>query len=95
MYGNIKLTKGAKVKFIFPQNYNYNYKILGLIDYKNGILLAIWSGFIFLVLNLLLKNLNLKIFLFIIFVLPIAIFSVTGVNGESIIDTSIYMSKFI
>ena len=83
------------MKFIFPQNYNYNYKIFGLIDYKNGLLIAIWSGLIFLMLNILFKSLNIKIFLFIILVLPIAIFSIVGVNGESIIDTSAYMSKFI
>ncbi len=83
------------MKFIFPQNYNYNYKIFGLIDYKNGILIAIWSGFIFLTLNILFKNLNIKIFLFIILVFPVAIFSIVGVNGESIIDTVVYMSKFI
>lgn len=83
------------MKFIFPQNYNYNYKIFGLIDYKNGLLIAIWSGFIFLIINILFKSLNIKIFLFIILVLPIAIFSIVGVNGESIIETSLYMSKFI
>ena len=83
------------MKFIFPQNYNYSYKIFGLIDYKNGILIAIWSGLIFLLVNLIFRSLNIKIFLFIIFVLPIAIFSVVGINGENIIDTTFYMSKFI
>lgn len=83
------------MKFIFPQNYNYNYKILGLVDYKNGLVIAIWSGLIFLVINFFLKSINIKIFLFIILVFPIVIFSVVGVNGESIIDMSIYMSKFI
>ena len=83
------------MKFVFPQNYNYNYKIFGLIDYKNGLLIAIWSGFIFLIVNFIFKNLNIKIFLFIIFVLPIAIFSVVGINGDNIIDTWFYMSKFI
>ena len=84
-----------KMKFVFPQNYNYNYKIFGLIDYKNGLLIAIWSGFIFLIVNFIFKNLTIKIFLFIIFVLPIAIFSVVGINGDNIIDTWFYMSKFI
>lgn len=83
------------MKFIFPQNYNYNYKIFGLIDYKSCLFVAIWSGFIFLIINILLNKLNIKIFLFIILVFPIVIFSIVGVNGDNIIDTIIYMSKFI
>ena len=84
-----------KVKFIFPQNYKFNTKILGLIDYQSAILNLIWSGIIFLILNLIFNSLNIKIFLFIVLVFPILIFSVVGINGENIINVIIYMSKFI
>ena len=83
------------MKFIFPQNYNYNYKIFGLIDYKSGVFVLIWSGLIFLIINILLNKFSIKIFLFIILVFPIVIFSIVGVNGDNIIDTTIYVSKFI
>lgn len=84
-----------KVKFIFPQNYKFNTKILGLIDYQSAILNLIWSGIIFLILNVIFNSLNIKIFLFIVLVFPILIFSVVGINGENIINVIIYMSKFI
>ena len=84
-----------KVKFIFPQNYKFNTKILGLIDYQSAILNLIWSGIIFLILNVIFNSLNIKIFLFIVLVLPILIFSVVGINGENVINVIIYMSKFI
>lgn len=84
-----------KVKFIFPQNYKFNTKILGVIDYQSAILNLIWSGIIFLILNVIFNSLNIKIFLFIVLVFPILIFSVVGINGENIINVIIYMSKFI
>ena len=84
-----------KVKFIFPQNYKFNTKILGLIDYQSAIINLIWSGIIFLILNVIFNSLNIKIFLFIVLVFPILIFSVVGINGENIINVIIYMSKFI
>mgnify|MGYP004445867373 FL=1 len=86
---------GEFLKFIFPQNYKFSTKIFGLIDYQTAILNCIWGGGIFLIINTLFKNINIKIFLFISFVFPILIFSIVGINGEKIIDVIIYMSKFI
>lgn len=83
------------MKFIFPQNYKFNTKILGLIDYQTALLNVIWGGFIFLIVNLICNNLNIKIFLFIILVFPMLIFSIVGINGENLINVIIYMSKFI
>ena len=78
------------MKFIFPQNYKFNTKILGIMDYQTAILNLICDGLIFIILNLIFKSLNIKIFLFIIFSFPILIFSVIGINGESIINIMIY-----
>ena len=83
------------MKFIIPQNYKFNTKILGLIDYQTAILNVIWGGIIIAILNLLFTSLNIKIFLFIVLVFPVLIFSIVGINGENIINVIIYMSKFI
>ena len=74
------------MKFIFPQNYKFETKILGLINYQTAIFNIIWGGIIFTIVNLLFNNLNIKIFLFIIFVFPVLIFSVVGINGDNVID---------
>ena len=54
------------MKFIFPQNYKFNTKILGIIDYQTAILNLIWDGLVFLIINFIFKSLNIKIFLFIV-----------------------------
>ena len=83
------------MKFIFPQNYKFNTKILGLIDYQTALLNTIWDGIVYFVINLIFTSLNLKIFFFIVLAFPILIFSIVGINGENIINVIIYMSKFI
>lgn len=83
------------MKFIFPQNYKFTTKILGLLDYQTALLNTLWGGLIFLIINFLCSSLNIKIFLFIILVFPMLIFSVIGINGENLISVIIYMSKFI
>ena len=83
------------MKFIFPQNYNLNNKLFGIIDYSTAVLDVVWGGSVFILLNLFFNNLNIKIFLFIILVLPILILSVVGINGENIIYVAKYMFKFI
>ena len=83
------------MKFIFPQNYKFTTKILGILDYQTALLNAIWSGLVFLVINLLFTNLNIKIFTFILLVFSMLIFSVVGINGENLISVIFYLSKFI
>lgn len=83
------------MKFVFPQNYDSNSKILGIIDYSAAILNVCWSGFVFIILKILLKNLYIKISLFIILVFPILIFSIVGIAGENIIYVINYLIKYI
>lgn len=35
------------MKFIFPQNYDLNTKIFGIIDYSSAIVDLIWGGIVF------------------------------------------------
>ena len=83
------------MKFIFPQNYKFNSKLFGLIDIQTAVVSTIWAGIMYLMVNLLLKSLYIKVCVFIITVFPVAIFSIVGVNGENIINIAIYMTKFI
>ena len=83
------------MKFIFPQNYNFKNKILGIIDYSTAILNVCWLSILLIIVNILFNDINIKIFLIIIFYFPILIFSIIGFNGENIIYVFIYMFKFI
>lgn len=83
------------MKFIFPQNYNFKNKLFGIIDYSSLIFNIIWNLIIFLLTNLLFKNNNIKIFIFIIFSLPILLFTIFGFNHENILNVFIYLIKYI
>ena len=83
------------MKFIFPQNYNFKNKLFGIIDYSSLIFNIIWNLIIFLLVNLILKNNNIKIFIFIIFSLPIFLFTIFGFNHENILNVLIYLIKYI
>lgn len=83
------------MKFIFPQNYNFKNKLFGIIDYSSLIFNIIWNLIIFLLVNLLFKNNNIKIFIFIIFSFPIFLFTIFGFNHENILNVFIYLIKYI
>ena len=72
------------MKFIFPQNYNFKAKLLGIIDYSTAIFCIIWCIFILFILNLFFNSLKIIISISIITILPVFIFCFIGFNGESI-----------
>ena len=83
------------MKFIFPQNYNFNSKLFGIIDYVSALIDAIWGGIIFILLNLFFNSLQIKIFAFITLVLPVIIISIVGINGDNMLNVIIYILKFL
>ncbi len=83
------------MKFIFPQNYNFKNKLFGILDYSSLILNIIWDVIIFILINLFFKSLNIKIFIFILFCLPILLFSIIGFNHENIVYILVYIINYI
>ena len=86
---------GDFLKFIFPQNYNFKSKLLGIIDYSTAIMNCIWAILIFGILNIFPLNLQIKIFIFVILCFPVLLFSIVGFNGENIIYVLNYLIKYI
>ncbi len=82
------------MKFIFPQNYSFKNKFLGIIDYSSLIFIISWGLIVFLFVHSLIENINVKIFTFIIFFLPILLFSIIGFNHENIIYIFFYIFKY-
>ena len=83
------------MKFIFPQNYNFKNKIFGVIDYTTAFVNLIWYVIVFLLINLIFKSINIKVFLFILLCFPLFLFSFSGFHGENIILVIRYLFKFI
>jgi len=82
------------MKFIFPQNYDFQTKLLGFIDYSTAIFNVIYWIILYGILNILINNLTLKISIFIILALPIFILSVTGIYREKFTHILLYVIKF-
>jgi hypothetical protein len=83
------------MKFIFPQNYDFSHKLLGIFDTSTLLVNGIWALFVFCFLNLFFSSLNIKIFFFIILVFPFLLFSIIGFNHENILYVVFYIAKYI
>lgn len=83
------------MKYIFPKNYNFKNKILGIIDYPTAIFNVIIFVFILAIMGVLFKNISTRIIFIIIFYFPILLFSLVGFNNESVLYTIFYILKFL
>ncbi len=83
------------MKFIFPQNYNFNNKLFGIIDYETAIVNVIWLCIIIFFSNLIFYDLMIKICVCVIFCFPMILLSFIGFNGEKIVDVFSYMLRFL
>ena len=83
------------MKFIFPQNFNFKNKILGIIDYPTAIFNVIYFLFLLSICNLFISNLLTKILILIFLYLPIFLFSVIDFNHENILYFLWYVLKFL
>ena len=83
------------MRFIFPRNYSFHSKFLGLIDYSTLLLNIIWLGFLIAFSNLLFENIDIKIFLCVSLYFPVLIFSIVGFHHENIIYVFFYLKNFI
>jgi len=83
------------MKFIIPQNYNFKNKIFGIIDYSTAFFNIMWYSLIFLILHILFKDWNIKIFLLISLCFPITLFSILGFNSEPIVYVFSYVIKYL
>lgn len=82
------------MKFIFPKNYSFKYKLLGFIDYSTAILDALIGFVLYFILNIFVHSLTTKIYVFIILFLPILLFSIFGLGRENLLSVIYYMYKF-
>ena len=82
------------MKFIFPKNYNFKYKLLGFIDYSTAILDAIIGFILFEIINLLIHTITTKIYIFVIIYIPILLFSILGLGRENFMSVIYYMFKY-
>ena len=83
------------MKFIFPQNYQFKNKILGIIDYTTAFVNLVWAIIVFILVNLIFNSIDIKVFVFITLSFPLLLLSFSGVHGENIVTVVRYLFKFI
>jgi hypothetical protein len=82
------------MKFLFPENYNFKNKLFGILDYPTAIFNVIYFLILLSLFNLLIKNINLKLFLLVLFYSPILFFSILTLNNESFLRVMTYIFKY-
>lgn len=85
----------SKNKIRIYKNYKRNNKWLGLIDYKTLCFLIVYVFLMLLFLKYLPINTKIKIYTFVISVIPVVSLFVINSSGESAIDTLIVVLKFV
>ena len=82
------------MKFIFPKNYSFKYKLLGIIDYSTAIFDTILGFLLYTILGIFIKSLTTKLYIFLIIFFPILLFSIFGLGRENLISVLFYMYNF-
>ena len=83
------------MKFIFPQNYSFRPKLLGVIEYSTLFLNIIFGFFIYCISTIFSYNVSLQVGFFIILFFPIFLFSIIGFNHEKITYILRYLYFYI
>lgn len=83
------------IKFIFPQNYSFQSKLFGMVNYSTAIFCIVTIILIFFIFKLIFRSLKLIISLSIIFIFPIILFCFIGFNGENILSAIKYILIYI
>ena len=82
------------MKFIFPQNYQFKNKLLGMIDYSTAIFDVIWCILIYC-MTIPFSDFSTKCTIFIIFCLPVLLISLVGIQRENFLYVAYYFIKFL
>ena len=83
------------MKFVFPKNYNFKNKILGIIDYPTAIFNVIIFFIVFSICSLIFKDTSVRIISIILFYFPLLLFSIFGFQNESVLYTIFYIIKYL
>ena len=83
------------MNFIIPKNYKFKPKLLGLLDYQTAIINGIWAGILYILSNIFFSSITYKLYFMIVLFLPFLLFTIIGINNESIISVSTYIFKYL
>lgn len=82
------------MKFIFPQNFNFRNKLLGIIDYPTAIFNLLYFLLIWFIVSLFTNNFSIKVLFIILLYLPLFLLSIIDFNHENILYSIWYIIKY-
>ena len=82
------------MNFIFPKNYDFSLKFLGIFSYSSIIINFIYAVFLYFIISFLFKTFIIKFYLFMIFFIPVFLFTALNHSNENIIIVFSYILKF-
>lgn len=83
------------MKFIFPKNYNYSLKFLGIFSYSAIIFISIWGFCVYSIASFLFTSFIIKFYFFIFLFIPIFLFSALNKSNENMFFIIIYILKYL
>ena len=83
------------MKFIFPQNYDFKNKFLGVIDYSTAFVNLLWYAVVFIFVSLFFDDWTWRVFVFVVLCFPLLLFSFAGFNGENVVYVFSYLFRFV
>lgn len=83
------------MKFIFPKNYNYSFKLFGMLSYSSVIFIFVWAFLVYSISSFLFTSFIIKFYFFILLFIPIALFSILNRSNEHIIFIIFYILKYL
>ena len=83
------------MNFIFPKNYNYSFKFMGIFSYSSIFISIIWALFVYFIASFLFNSFIVKLYVFIILFLPIFLFTILNKSNENILSILFFLIKYI
>lgn len=83
------------MNFIFPKNYNFSFKLMGMFSYVSILVNIIWAGFVYLLVSLFFSSFIIKLYGFIILFLPVCLFTLLNKSNENILSVMFFLVKYL
>ena len=82
------------MNFIFPKNYNFSFKFLGLFNYSSIFINIIYGFSLYFFISIFFKTIVIKFYIFVVFFLPFFLFTTLNHSNENFFIVFHYIFKF-
>ena len=81
--------------FIFPKNYDFSFKFLGVFSYFSILINMVWAFFLYFILNIFFNSFIVKFYIFVVLFIPICLFSLLNKSNENILVIIGFIIKYL